>query len=158
MNSWNENKSYAQNVKIYNLDIPENLRDKAWKFVCEDIDLTELNEAYEHLIGEFKAETGYDATFNGRSSGYLVLLDTEWNYQGKNPMLRTVYKSMDDDEPEYFDDWEDTELKERVKLIQRFDLLCSDMRNTLIFYLEHYDIVEERYTVVETRKILAEVA
>jgi hypothetical protein len=154
LNSWNGLTSYANNVKVHNLDIPAELRDKAYSFVLDDVDLSELNEEYELLIGEFKEETGYDAEFNGKSDGYLVLLDTEWYYKGEMPVLRTLAKSIDDNEPEYFEDWEDDELRERVKLVQRFDKLCDDLRDEFIYYLENYDIVEEQYTVVKTRMVL----
>ena len=49
-------------------------------------------------------------------------------------------------------------LKERVKLVQRFDELCDDIRNELVFYLDSHEIVEEEYTVTKTRKVFKEIA
>lgn len=74
MNSWNRSTSYARNVKIYNLKLDAKTRSRAY-------DLLEISEAFEEvnrLIDDFAREHDYSwqAGFNGRSDGYIVL------YQG----------------------------------------------------------------------------
>jgi hypothetical protein len=156
LNAWNGSTSYANNVKVHRLDIPKELRDKAWDFVLTDADMWELECEYQFLIDEFKDETGYDAGFNGRSGGYLVLYDTGWDYSnGKATLVTYPGRSIDSDDPELFEDWGVSELRERVKIVQRFDKLCDDMRTTFIYYLENYELVDEEYTEVKTRHVLS---
>lgn len=70
---WNRSTSYANNVKIYNLGLPKDVEDKLW-------DLLDCPEIYDFndLIDDFEKAHDYhwQAGFNGRSGGYLVL------YQG----------------------------------------------------------------------------
>ena len=66
--------SYANNVKIYNLGLTSEERDKAYEL----IDLPETYDEFEWLFECFAQDHNYayQVGFNGRSSGYLVL------YQG----------------------------------------------------------------------------
>lgn len=73
-NSWNVSSSYACNMKLYHLGLPRELEDKLW-------DMLEVEEFYDpinQLRRQFAEEHDYQwqAAFNGRSGGYLVL------YQG----------------------------------------------------------------------------
>lgn len=74
MSSWNRSTSYACNMKIYNLDVPEEVKDKLY----EMLDCQEVYDRIHDLISDFNMEHGFvwQAAFNGRSGGYLVL------YQG----------------------------------------------------------------------------
>ena len=71
MNSWNLSKSLAYNLKIYNV-IDRELKSKVY-------DLLSVDEVYqEHinpLLYAFDRKYNYEwqAGFNGRSGGYLVL-------------------------------------------------------------------------------------
>lgn len=76
-NSWNRMTSFANNVKLYNLDIPKELMDRAYEIVCSDIDTFEYDSLVDTLISDFYKDTGYTALFNGRSGGYIVLYDAE---------------------------------------------------------------------------------
>lgn len=74
MNPWNLSKSYACNLKIYNLGLDREITNKLY-------DMLQTNEFYEkmhELMYDFGAEHNYvwQAGMNGRSGGYLVL------YQG----------------------------------------------------------------------------
>ena len=74
MNSWNNATSYACNLKIYRLGLDNKTVNKLYE-------LMETNEFFDQLHDltyEFGAEHDYQwqAGFNGRSGGYLVL------YQG----------------------------------------------------------------------------
>ena len=83
MNSWNQSTSYANNVKIYNLDFSSNEQNKLYELV-------EMSEFYDRLSYHFyefarKHNFYWQAGFNGRSGGYIVL------YQGFSK--KSEYKS-----------------------------------------------------------------
>ena len=74
MNSWNRSTSYACNMKLYKLGLDRETEDKLW-------DMIQVPEFYEWLnerIEDFNWQHNYlwQAGWNGRSGGYLVL------YQG----------------------------------------------------------------------------
>lgn len=71
INSWNRCTSYANNMKIYNLDLPSETKDKLY-------DMLEVDDVWLQLgvlKEEFAMTHGYQwqAGWNGRSGGYLVL-------------------------------------------------------------------------------------
>ena len=124
MNSWNRSSSYANNVKIYNLAIPADLVDKAYDFVSIGSDDYDL--AVRSIIHDFYIETGYNIGSNGRSGGYLVLYDDK------------SARSIDKDED--FNNWGDDELRDRVKLVSKFDECCDDIIDTFIDHLKNCTI------------------
>ena len=74
MNSWNRSTTYACNMKLYKLGLDQETEDKLW-------DMIQVPEFYEWLnerIEDFNWQHNYlwQAGWNGRSGGYLVL------YQG----------------------------------------------------------------------------
>lgn len=77
------------------------------------------------------------------------------NYENP-PMQKSVFpgRSIDDFDAEDFAEYDMDWLKERVKLVQRFDQLCSDIIDEAIYYAENYEVVDEEYTVTKTRKVL----
>jgi len=73
-NSWNNSTSYAYNMKIYNLGLGSEIQDRLYELMeCED-----FYRSINDFIGLFEQEHNYkwQAGFNGRQGGYLVL------YQG----------------------------------------------------------------------------
>lgn len=191
MNSWNRSTSYANNMKIRNLDVSREIEDKLYDML--DVDSYELSDAWDNLITDFEYETGYTAGWNGRSGGYLVMYDFEWKPTGhlsyctkcyqknftlatetnckcgrcgadarvnyiKPPMQKSVWvgRSIDDFDEEDFAEYDLNWLRERVKLVQRFDQLCNDIIEEAVYYAENYEIVDEEYTVVKTHKVLQE--
>jgi hypothetical protein len=87
MNSWNLSTSYAATVKLYKLDWPSNdLEARAYDF----LDIEEAYFGIKRLFSAFAKSHDYrwQANFNGRSSGYIVL------YQGKREA--TDYKTRCD--------------------------------------------------------------
>lgn len=187
MNHWNRSTSYACNMKIYNLDVPQETKDKLYDMLgCE-----EVYDAVNALIGEFDRSNGYawQARFNGRSGGYLVLyqggvkqlgyksycthcgqgnfasVKKTGNVCGKcgrpervdhtvptfEPFL-TPGKSIDMDED--FEEWCMDELRERVKLVQKFDALADNIVAEVRNMAENCSVKEEVYHVPVTRKVL----
>lgn len=75
MNSNNNSTSYANNVKLYNLDLSKDLENKAYSF----LDVEEVGDMINQHIRDFQKQHDYSWTagFNGRSNGYLVLYKSE---------------------------------------------------------------------------------
>ena len=140
MNPWNRSTSYANNVKLYNLALPENIQEKAWDYTSGSLECEELDDLIQDEFITFSADTGYNCGFNGRSSGYLVLYDTDW-VQGKLVTYPGRGIDMDAD----FAEWDSKDLAERVKLIKRFDRMCDNIRDGMIDILSCSS--EETYEV-----------
>lgn len=69
-NSWNASTSYAQKVKI-NTFVPSNLLDKAYSIIEEGTVYRSIEEIMKTWAEEYQHR--YQAGFNGRSGGYIVL-------------------------------------------------------------------------------------
>ena len=106
LNSWNLGHSYAANVKLHNLNIPQELQDIAYEAISGE----SIFWNFEEFLENFKiAHPGYSIGFNGRSGGYLVL------YQdGSN---RGVDQDVDWDG----DDIDDADVDYSYKLVKDFD-------------------------------------
>ena len=72
MNSWNRSTSYANCIKLYNIDKPEDINSDTW---WEMLGITEWQEKLSDLLEDFgrKHEWQWQAGVNGRSGGYVVL-------------------------------------------------------------------------------------
>ena len=72
MNSWNRSTSYANNIKLYNIDKPDSVDEEIW---WEMLWITEWQDKMSDLLEDFnrKHEWQWQAGINGRSSGYVVL-------------------------------------------------------------------------------------
>ena len=151
MSSWNRSTAYANNVKLYNLDLPVEIIDRAYIFISGEVECIDWQYAVEDAFHSFLKETGYNAGFNGRSGGYIVMYETAVDSSGKT----VTYPGRGIDQYEDFDDedeWDFHRLQERVKLVQRFDRMCDQLREELIYILSSSEI--EEYPVVTYRKRL----
>ena len=75
MNSWNGSKSYAHKMKVHSLGLDSETQNNLYKLIqCDG-----FYDTIRDLIHDFGSEHGWlwQAGFNGRSGGYLVL------YQGE---------------------------------------------------------------------------
>lgn len=151
MNSWNRSTSYANNIKLHNLHLPKEIKDKAWDFVCGDIECLDWQFAVDDAFFQFLKETGFSAGFNGRSGGYIVMYETGTDNSGKTVVYpgRSIdmYADLDDE-----DEWDIHSLQERVRLVQRFDKMCDDLREEFIYILSNSVI--EKYPVTTYKKRL----
>ena len=79
MNSWNRATSYANCVKVHRLDLTREQMNKAWAM----LDMSEVFDAIHGIIHEWSAEREWrwQAGFNGRSGGYLVLYQGGMDYK-----------------------------------------------------------------------------
>jgi len=72
MNSWNRSTSYANCIKLYNIDKPDDIDSDTW---WEMLWITEWQEKLSDLLEDFgrRHEWQWQAGINGRSGGYVVL-------------------------------------------------------------------------------------
>lgn len=82
MNSWNRSTSYANDVKVPNLDIPSELQDLAYDVASGEVEAPDWDIFFARTVSDFYRRTGYHIGFNGRSSGYLVLYEAQANEEG----------------------------------------------------------------------------
>lgn len=152
MNSWNKSKSYACNLKIYNLGLESNITDKLYDLIQTEEFFDEINT----LLSEFDRAHNYrwQAKMNGRSGGYLVL------YQGTvspSEYRILVYPGRGTDDYEDFEAWDMYELRERVKLVQEFDKLADRIVAKATELAKNYVIKAEEYYIPQTRKVMVAV-
>ena len=147
MNSWNRSTSYANNVKLQNLNIPSEKLDIAYGLIARDIICLDYDDEQQALLQEFEDDTGYGVGFNGRSSGYLVMYETTPNEPHRVMPGRPI------DQYERFDDWDDDAIRERVELVMRFDELCDDLRDLLLRTITDYTLETHTVTTVVTNVV-----
>lgn len=151
MNSWNRLKTFAQNIKIYNLDIDREVSDKLFDLL--DVDSPDVKFIFEDNIGVFNEENpGYTIYTNGRSGGYLILASSQ-NDRGKlSDMADAVnnYDTLDDLKEDY--DFE--EFRTLAETVINFDRACDNIIQAVVSLAENCEIIEEEYTVLKTRKVI----
>lgn len=147
MRGWNRSTSYANCVKIHCMDLPKDVQDKAWELICGEYECLDWDCIIEDTFYVFRKETGYACGFNGRSGGYIVLYETGVDNTGKSVVYpgRSIdmYADFDDEE-----EWDMERLQRRVRLVQKFDQMCDNLRDELIHILRNSDV--EEYEVVKT--------
>lgn len=189
MNSWNRSTSYANNIKLYNIDKPADVDQDRW---WEMLGITDWQEKLSDLLEDFGRSHNWiwQAGINGRSGGYVVLYQGgikpsgyksycthcgQKNYQSVtegqkgicgrcNVKERVNFKQThmqvftlpgkDVDMDEDFHGWELFQLRDRVKLVQEFDMLCDNIVEAFIETCRSYRIVEEEILIPKTVKIL----
>lgn len=138
MNSWNNLRSIANDVKIWNLPVDS---DKALAVLEED-EYFQINQTIKDWEED---HPGYEVGFNGRSGGYLVLTSSKSNhhvfesdpdYCGKFDNYQDWKESVEEDYGS-LDAYKST-LEFEVKLVQEFDKLCDDLIEVL------KDMIKER--------------
>jgi len=72
MNSWNKVTSYARNIKIYRLGLSHDQESKAYDLLGTQGAFDTINQMLEEFAEKYGHQ--YQIKFNGRSDGYLVLI------------------------------------------------------------------------------------
>ena len=140
MNSWNLSESLAYNLKIYNV-IDRELQDACYEL----LDVDYFYEDYINpLIYEFEEKYNYtwQAGFNGRSGGYLVLYTGGINSDGRKYCKPSL-------------GLEENEVPAEVK--KDFRKLAIDIVKTAEYMAKHFKVTEEEISVPKTVKVLREV-
>lgn len=126
MNSWNRVTSIANNVKLYKLGLSGD-----WG-VAYDLLVSGEYDTLQWMIHDWCLEhPGYEIFFNGRSGGYLVLMETAHN----GDILPYVIAEADDYEDYKYNCREycgsvkanHDDLVFYTKLVRDFDRLCDEL-------------------------------
>jgi len=147
MNSCNDSTSYAHNMKIHNLPLSKEEKDRLYDlFDCEGV-YDDINE----LMRDFDREHryGWQVGFNGRNGGYLVL------YQGglrDGQPYCTPGKSTDQGED--FVEWTMYDLRERVRLVCEFDRLADCVVEQARYLANTYEAVDAEVMVPKKVRVL----
>ena len=157
MNSWNQSTSYANNIKLYNLNIAatygEDAKDKAWRIVCDpELDCTELDMVVSDIMHDFQDKTGYAMGINGRSGGYIVLYDTT-----RDPYTNAVnvLPGRGIDMNAEFPVWDIDSLRERAELVAEFDETCEQIVEAFMQFVLDAEIIEQTRTIeITTRHLM----
>lgn len=163
MNSWNETKSLANNVKIYNLPLTKEQKNKFFDLYCDE---NLIDEVYFHInmmLEDFESENDFEIGFNGRSGGYLVAYN-------KNNYCNIIDEDLIDFESydeviRYYKEcysWSfrdcQAELKSKIErnfeICVLFDDCCDDVLNELKYLLDNARVEEEEITVSKKVKVL----
>lgn len=150
MNSWNQLKTFAQNIKIYNLGVDREVSDKLFDLL--DVDSPDVKFIFEDNIEFFNEENpGYTIYTNGRSGGYMILAPNE-NRSNFCDMVDTIndYDTLD----ELKEDYDFAKFKDLAEVVLNFDRACDNIIQNIVGIAKSCEIVEEEYTVVKTRKVL----
>ena len=135
MNSWNLSTAPAYNLKIYNV-INNDLQDKVYELLeCED-----YHFQISQLINDFDLENDYNwqAGFNGRSGGYLVL------YRGgikDNKVFSTLGEGIEDNEVP-------------GDVLKHFRKLAINIIKTTEYIAREYNVIDEVVEIPTTVKVL----
>ncbi len=146
MNSWNGLVSIANNVKIYNLGLTAAQLDKAY-------DLLDCKNFYDD-INLLIYDSELQVTFNGKSSGYLVLHNFENNGCAVSPWYWD-YENFNKLYPDYDHETIEDIINYDFELVRDFDILCDELRERLIYQIENSEIKTETYTTTHQRKVIA---
>jgi hypothetical protein len=172
MNSWNGNTAPAYNLKVHTV-IPNDLQMKVYEMMeCEN-----FYDDINYLISEFVTEHNHEwqAGFNGRSGGYLVLYSGGKKLsESKSVCLQCGqrnFRSVEDtgkkcgrchaearEDREMWDVFthskgiENSEVPKDV--MRSFDKLARAIVRTVKDNAKNSEVHEEEYTVIKTRKVL----
>lgn len=126
MNSWNLSTSIAYNLKVYNV-IDNELQDKVYDLMNIDGFYDDIN----YLISDFDNEFNHiwQAGFNGRSGGYLVLYH---NNQCKQVELSDV----------------------PIDVRKAFRQLAVDIVKTVEYMAKNTTIEDQEITITKNIKVL----
>ena len=140
MNSWNRQKSIANNVKLHRLNL-----DGDWtvvmKYLFDDADSGLLQMYIEDEIREFEENNPYyEVFFNGRSNGYLVLCEKD-HHKTVLPECVDDFDTYEEFKEEVKSGWNywnvkdfNKELRDAVEIVREFDKLCDKLRDLVNGY------------------------
>jgi len=174
MNSWNGSTAPAYNLKVHTV-IPQKLQNKVFEMMECDNFYDEIN----FLVDDFGEEHNWEwqAGFNGRSGGYLVLYTGEkklsefksictqcgqrnfkaigvtGNKCGRCHAEARVDRAMYDISASC-KGVEDKDVPKEV--MQSFSRLANDIVSNVIERAKNCEVEEEEYTVTKTRKVIME--
>ena len=147
MNSWNCSTSYAHCIKVDRLGLDHETAMAA-------LDMLDVAEAYEEfslILREFNSEHAHrwQICQNGRSSGYLVLIQGGKGTDGR--VFTWPGKALDMHAD--FDEWATGDLRERVNLVWEFDRTCEIAVAAFIAFAKSHTVEEQSILVPRKVKV-----
>ena len=70
------------------------------------------------------------------------------------PLNISVFPGRGTDDNENFKDWDINDIRERVRLVQEFDMLADKIVDYAIMCANNYTVEDEEIFIPKTRKIL----
>lgn len=141
MNTWNMLYSYSNNIKIYNLDVTNEEKEKLYDLLDLDETSFDIQMQFDMLNEEFNGKHhGYYVIVNGRSGGYLVLSsDNVRDYQN---------------EVNYPEELSVDQRRELAEIVTDFDKFCDDYISGILAIINDSEIVEEEVTYTKKIRVL----
>lgn len=141
MNTWNILYGYSNNIKIYNLDVTDEEKEKLYDLLDLDESSFDIQMQFDILNEEFNAKyPGYYVIVNGRSGGYLVLSsDNVRDYQN---------------EVNYPEELSVDQRREIAEMVMDFDKFCDDYIAEILAIVNDSKIVEEEVTYTKKIRVL----
>ncbi len=152
MNSWNNSRSIANNVKLHRLNLDGDWT-VAMRYLFDVADSGLLQMYIEDEIRDFVNDNPYyEVFFNGRSGGYLVLCEKDGHKSVLPDCLDYVtYEDFKTDT--HWDGCRVTdynrELREAVEIVREFDKLCDRLRDLVNEYSKKSFDVDKLEDAVE---------
>ena len=157
MNSWNGKTTIANNIKIYNLPLTKEQRDRAYEIIGDENLCNELWDLYLNTyIYDFKRlhNDCYEMYINGRSDGYIVVN----GLRGCLVMSEYIndadtYKQLVADIKHYYgctyaeaQREARQQIEESFALIVDFDDTCDKMLDEFIYVIDNVNTETKTYT------------
>lgn len=141
MNTWNMLYGYSNNIKIYNLDVTDEEKEKLYDLLDLDKPSFDIQMQFDMLNENFNAKhPSYYVIVNGRSNGYLVLSSDN----------ARIYQN----EVVHPEDLSKYERREIAEIVMDFDKFCDDYISGILAIVNDNEIVEEEVTYVKKVKVL----
>lgn len=143
MRTWDGPTSYANDIRLKNLNIPDDKMDIAMQLAKNELECPSWDEFVIAAAQDFYQKTGYHIGFNGNACGYLVLYACEDD--ASNPGQYKVLLNKAIDPIETFDPaaLDLKTLKARADLVWELDTVCEQLRNEFVRILQLYEVHEK---------------
>lgn len=159
MNSWNGLKSIANNIKLWNLGLNNEQLFKAFEIICDEDLSEELWFDLKTYIRDFEDEhPGYQIYSNGRSDGYLVLMNEENNSNVLSSEIldynsyKDAVKSLCEYEGYSYKDSQNHMryvIERDFDLVVDFDKTCDFMLEDFVYKIDNCKIIEKQREVTK---------
>ena len=161
MNSWNNLKSFSNNVKLYNMGLTNEQQNKYFELMEIDPDYIYLS--MEWALEDFQNLTDTEIFFNGRSGGYIVIIPkSDRNehllkyYNIEDILYCSSYIEFKNEEAACYGFNYTFSYKKDIEqvyyILKAFDKLCDVLRSELVYILNNYTVEEHEETYTKTVK------
>lgn len=111
-----------------------------------------------NILFEFEDSKQYNDRDYENGYGWLSLEEAKKRglYKKQVKKIKTQMNTIDSNDEEDFIDWNMEQLRQRVKLIQEFDLVCDEIVEFTVNMCkdDNVQVIDEEYFVPKTRKVL----